>query len=519
VKFFLRRFGALVLGVLLGFDRWRFRGSKRRLCYPEGVMGFLSNHSVLLKDFNKPYARDMTATLCASIEKRAKRAGIYRYLSNSKVSKEATALAIAKEHGKERGLIAVLGCTESCVNLRVRKNHESKRLEMRTETGKCLHYYHYYLDPKFGLRYTRLQSWFPFTMHIGLNGRDWLARQMTKAGIDFVQKDNCFTWIKDFEAAQQLMDQQLHTEWQPLLDRWALESFPLGETLLQSLVPYYWSVQEAEFASDVAFRSAEDLAKVYPQFVQYAYASLHGQDLLQFMNYRVRPDGRPFATGEVKTTIKELVEGTCVRHHVLRNLLKMYDKMMSVLRIESMLLDLEHFKVFRTKEGDDDGPMSYRRLRKGVADMHRRAEVSAKINDRYLSSLASVEEKQSLAEVTTAISQRVEWKGRKHRALNPLSPEDASLFEAVNRGEFMIDGFCNRQIRAILYPQAESADATTQKRLSAKVTRLLRLLRAHGLITKVAKTHRYQVTEKGRLNFSVILAARASNTKIFLQAA
>jgi hypothetical protein len=69
VKSFLRRFGGLVLGVLLGFDRWRFRGSKRRLCYPEGVMGFLSNHSVLLKDFNKPYARDMTATLCASIEK------------------------------------------------------------------------------------------------------------------------------------------------------------------------------------------------------------------------------------------------------------------------------------------------------------------------------------------------------------------------------------------------------------------------------------------------------------------
>jgi hypothetical protein len=519
MKSFLQRFGALVLGVLLGFDRWRFRGSKRRLCYPEGVMGFLSNHSVLLKDFNKPFAKDMTATLCASIEQPAKKAGIYCYLDNSKVSKEETALAMAQKHGKKRGLIAVLGCLESCQNLRVRKNRATKMLEMRIERGKCLHYYHYYLDPQFGLRYTRLQSWFPFTMHIGLNGRDWLARQMTKAGIDFVQKDNCFTWIEDFEAAQHLMDQQLQTAWQPLLDHWARQSFRLGETLLPSAVPYYWSVQEAEFATDVVFRSPEDLAKVYPLFVQHAYASLRGQDLLQFMNYRVRPDGRPLALGEVKTTIKELVAGTCVRHHVLRNLLKMYDKMMGILRIESMLLDLEHFKVFRTKEGDDDGPMSYRRLRKGVADMHRRAEVSAKINDRYLSSLASVEEKQTLAEVTTAISQRVEWQGRKHRALNPLAPEDASLFEAVSRGEFMIDGFSNRQIRAILYPQAESADAGTQKRLSAKVTRLLRLLRAHGLITKVPKTHRYQLTETGRSSFSIILAARASSTKVFLQAA
>jgi hypothetical protein len=519
MKTFLQRFGALVLGVLIGFDRWRFRGSKRMFCYPEGVMSFLSYHSVLLKEFNKPYAKDLTATLCAAIEKPAAEAGIYRYLNNSKVSKEETALAIAKQHGKTHGLIAVLGCTEPCQNLRVRKNRETKKLEVRIEPGKCLHYYHYYLDPKFGLRYTRLQSWFPFTMHVGLNGRDWLAQQMIEAGIEFVKKDNCFTWIKDFAAAQQLMDQQLETAWQPLLDGWARESFPLGETFLKSVVPYYWSVQEGEFATDIAFRSAEDLARLYPTWVQHAYSTLHGRDLLRFMNYRVRADGRPLALGEVKTTIKELVEGTCVRHHVLRNLLKMYDKQQSVLRIESMLLDLEHFKVFRTKEGDEGGPMSYRRLRKGVADLHRRAEVSEKINDRYVASLATVTEKETLAEVTKDLGQRVKWKGRSVRALNPLSAEDASLFEAVSRGGFMIDGFSNRQIRAILFPNVEAMDADAQKRLSAKVTRWLRMLRGHGMIAKVAKAHRYQVTEKGQRSLSVILAARQANTKLLLQAA
>jgi hypothetical protein len=519
MKTFLRRFAPVVLGVLIGFDRWRFRGSKRQLCYPEGVMSFLSYHSVLLKEFNKPYAKDLTDTLCAAIEKPATEAGIYRFLNSSKINKEEAALAIAKQHGKTQGLIAVLGCTEPCQNLRVRKNRATKRLEVRTEPGKCLHYYHYYLDAEFGLRYTRLQSWFPFTMHVGLNGREWLAQQMIKAGIEFVKKDNCFTWIKDFAAAQERMDQQLETAWQPLLDGWARESFPLGEKLLKSVVPYYWSVQEGEFATDIAFRSAEDLARLYPTWVQHAYSTLHGRDLLQYMNYRVRADGRPLALGEVKTTIKELLEGTCVRHHVLRNLLKMYDKQGSVLRIESMLLDLRHFKVFRAKEGDAGGPLSYRPLRKGVADMHRRAEVSEKINDRYVASLATVAEKQTLAEVTKDLGQRVQWKGRTVRALNPLSAEDASLFEAVSRGGFMIDGFSNRQVRAILFPNAEGMDAATQKRLSAKVTRLLRLLRGHGLIVKVPKTHRYQVTQKGRTNLSVILAARNTNTKLLLQAA
>lgn len=519
MKTFLQRFGALVLGVLVGFDRWRFRGSKRRLCYREGVMGFLSRHSVLLKEFNKPYAQDVTATLCTAIEGPATAAGIYRYLNNSKVSKEEAALAIARQHGTTQGLIAVLGCTEPCQNLRVRANRQTKKLEVRVEPGKCLHYYHYYLDAEFGLRYTRLQSWFPFTMHAGLNGRDWLAQQMTKAGIEFIKKDNCFTWIKDFAAAQRLMDQQLTTAWQPLLDGWALESFPQGESLLQSVVPYYWSVQEAEYATDIAFRSAGDLAKLYPIWVQHAYATLHGRDLLQYMNYRVRADGRPLALGEVKTTVKELVQGTCVRHHVLRNLLKMYDKMASVLRIESMVMDLEHFKVFRTKEGDDEGPMSYRRLRKGVADLHRRAQVQDKINDRYVDSLATVAEKQTLAAVTKDLGQRVTWKGRTLRALNPLSAEDASLLEAVSQGGFMIAGFSNRQIRPLLFANSEPTDAAIAKRQSAKVTRLLRLLRGHGLIAKIPKTHRYQVTERGRTSLSVILAARQANTKLLLQAA
>ena len=111
MKTFLQRFGALVLGVLLGFDRWRFRGSKRMLCHPRGVMSFLSYHSVLLKDFNKPYAMERTSALCRAIEEPAKKNGIYRYLNNSQQSKEQTALAMAREHGQKRGLIAVLGCT------------------------------------------------------------------------------------------------------------------------------------------------------------------------------------------------------------------------------------------------------------------------------------------------------------------------------------------------------------------------------------------------------------------------
>jgi hypothetical protein len=147
---------------------------------------------VPLQDY-KSYAKDTTVTLCKAIETEAKEAGLYQYLNNGWESKEEAALHQAARDNRRQGLIAVLGCVEPCQIVQVRGNKETKKLEPRIESGKCMHYYHYYLDVNYGLRYTRLQSWFPFTMHVGLNGRDWLAQQMTKAGLAYHQKDNSFT--------------------------------------------------------------------------------------------------------------------------------------------------------------------------------------------------------------------------------------------------------------------------------------------------------------------------------------
>lgn len=517
---FLQRFGSLVLGVLHGFDRLRLRGSKRLLCTPGGVASFLFQVHLLFKDY-KTYARDTTVSLCKAIESEANAAGLYRYLNNSQESKEEVALRLACEQRRTQGLIAVLGCVEPCQIMQMRGNRESKKLAPRLESGKCLHYYHYYLDADYGLRYTRLQSWFPFTMHVGLNGRDWLARQLLQAGIGYRQKDNCFTWVEDWEAAQRLLDQQLTTAWAPLLDRWADESHPWLAQLLPVPVPYYWSVQEGEYATDVAFRTAADLRRLYPRLVHYATEVLHSTDVLRFLGYRLTKAGRPRRdlAGQVVTTIKELVSGTCVKYRVLQNLLKMYDKFEQVLRLENLLINIRGFKVFRRREGDTDGPLEYLGLRKGVADMHRRAEVGRKINERYATALATVEDKIPLGELTKDLGQPATWQGRSVRALNPLAPEDVALLEAVNRGEFLINGFRNRDLRAVLFADTPATTPAEARRQSAKVTRLLRLLRAHGMINKVAKTYRYQVSAQGRSKIAALLAARQADTQHLLQAA
>jgi DNA-binding HxlR family transcriptional regulator len=88
----------------------------------------------------------------------------------------------------------------------------------------------------------------------------------------------------------------------------------------------------------------------------------------------------------------------------------------------------------------------------------------------------------------------------------------------VNRGEFTINGFRNRDLRNHLYDRP-TEDAREQRRRSAAITRKLRQLRAHGLIKKVPKTHRYVLTERGREIITSLMAARSATAEILMKAA
>ena len=89
--------------------------------------------------------------------------------------------------------------------------------------------------------------------------------------------------------------------------------------------------------------------------------------------------------------------------------------------------------------------------------------------------------------------------------------------QAAGRGEYLLNGFRNRGLRQRLF--APSDDPATRRRQSAAVTCKLRLLRAHGLIRKVPRTHRYLLTEKGRQGITALLAAQAADTAKLTRAA
>src|SRR5262249_9700461 len=209
--------------------------------------------------------------------------------------------------------------------------------------------------------------------------------------------------------------------------------------------------------------------------------------------------------GEVVSDLRHRPEGVRIKHRYGLNGVKMYDKQGQVLRVETTIHDAEGLKVYRPAGDDPEGGVKWLALRQGVADLHRRCELSQAANERYLEALAAVESPVPLRDLSGPLCRRLVKEGRRYRALNVLGDEDARLLEFVGRGEHLIMGFRNRDLRRDLYGD-RSPVAVEHRRQSGRVSRLLGLLRAHGLIRKVPKTHRYQVTARGREQIAAILA-------------
>jgi hypothetical protein len=382
---------------------------------------------------------------------------------------------------------------------------------LRLRPGKCLHLYQYLLHPRFGFMHARLQTWFPFNIQIYLNGHEWLAQRLSRRGLGFTRVDNCFTSLENAALTQRLMNQQLKTNWPSALEAIARSLNPLhGEIFNCSPMDYYWSAYQTEWATDVMFKTPRALADIYPSLVRHAMLHFKSPDVMRFLGRKPHSN----FLGEIETSFKDRAEGVRVKHWVRGNSIKMYDKAASVLRLETTIGNTSDFKVLRPAHHDPNGPLDWRPLRKGVADLHRRAQLSQRANESYLDALATVSDDTPVAHLFDAVSRPTTYLGRRVRALRLGDPSDIALLQAIARGEFTTSGFRNRDLRAILLTSKHNAETEIDSRkLSARVSRLLRILRAHGVIKKVPKTHRYRVTSRGSLLTSALFAVRTASIK------
>jgi hypothetical protein len=510
VNEFIQRYGDRVIGVLSGFDRLLFQGTLRSISYVEALNRFLSVHHILYKDF-ATFVQRCTAQIERHAKAVAHRAGRpYQYIAKPSLSKEDLALQLARKQDVKKGLVCVFSAVEPCQTFDIYRDRESKRLRLVSRTRKCRFFYFYFIDREFGLMHVRLQSWLPFSIQVCLNGRSFLARQMEREGIDYVQRDNTFTTVADLKRAQLLLDRLTRRNWAKTLNRWAGRANPLPPILgLVGQFGYYWSIRQSEVATDVMFRDRQSLQAVYPALCRHAMEHFHSHDVMRFLSGRT---GGKLAS-EVVTGKHERIEGVRIKHVVNANSLKMYDKQGSVLRIETTINNPRPFRVLRGDPSEGTAALTWRPMRKGVSDTSRRVAVSLAANERYLQALAVVGEETPSHRILDPVSVPVYKQGQRYRALRPVSPQEARLFAALLAGEHLLAGFTNRQIQAQIF-SSPASDERERRRRSASVSRQFRLLRAHGLIHKLSRHRRYRATPWGHAVMTTALIFRQTDATL-----
>ena len=484
---FLTKHADLIHASLSCFDRMIFKGYLP-LGRAVSMEGWLSQRGVLLKQFGA-FVQQQAGRLKDHARALAEQAGRPLFYLKGRERKEAIVDRIMKREPVAEGLICVLSAVEAAGSFRLAWGEGRPRLERAAR--KCLCYYFYYQDAELGRVGIRLQTWFPLTIQIYLNGHDWLERAMVRGRLDFEKEDNCFVRLGDAKRAQALEGRFVRLNWPRILNKLAGRVNPLLKDLLQGM-EYYWVVDQAEYSTDVLFQDAASLQPLYGELLRQATLSFGAEEVMGFLGRKLAPQFQ----GQIQTHSTRRAPGARIKHRMKDNWIKMYNKSGVVLRIETVVNRPYEFRVRRPGKRQGKEIMGWFPLTKGVGHLWRYRQVMAAANARYLEALAQIQNPAAAHRMLERVCESVAYRGRRRRGINPLRQDDRALLKAVLRGEHCIHGLRNRDLAERL-GLPKPPDRDTARRQSARVTRQLHLLHAHGLIAKIPRSRRWRVTGRG----------------------
>ena len=477
----LERYAKHIKGVLSCWDRVVITGTLPGVCYAAGMTQYLNAKGTRIFDYAR-FAEPLRERIRANAEALAAKAGIaVQFIAKSHIRKEQVVARIVAERGAAPGLVAVLSAMEACASYKPWHDKASGKTFLRPDSGKCLHYYFYFIDERLGLCYLRVPTWAPFRLQFYFNGHQWLAARLAASGIGFQLHDNAFSDIADFTRAQALADQfsvkRLHQALERLAQRYCpvQAEFPTG---------YHWSLMQAEYATDIVFASQAALAPLYEAISRGAILAVKAEQVARFLGRRL---DACFAQ-ELGSRFSTRIEGTCIKHHMGQAAIKMYDKFGCVLRIETTVNDVSFFKHHRTVE-HRDGHKSFELapLKKSIYSLSDLRELLLAANQRYLAFVSQLSDPSGGHSALKHLAEPSVQNGRTYRGFNFFHATDECVLGTIARGEFAISGLRRNDLRQHL-PQFSDS----------QLSRLLKRLRVHGLIKRVGHTYKHYLTAFGR---------------------
>ena len=480
-----------ISGVLGCLDRVVIQGTLPTACYADGMTRFLNARHVRIFDYF-----DFTKPLKEGIRQNAERiageAGIEKIEFIRKLKafrKEDRIQGILAERGDHPGLVHVFSAMESCTSYQPWHDKQTHRTFLKPDSGKCLHYYFYFIDEELGLCYLRVPTWCPYRLQFYFNGHNWLARQLDKRGIRYKMLDNAFIEVDDWDQAQQLAERFDVRTLHRLLDRYAARFCPVTQTFGEA---YHWSLMQAEYATDIVFGTADDLAPVYEEIIRTAIHAVKADQVATFFGKKLHGNYE----GEMGTHFQTRIEGTRIKHHAAgKAAIKMYDKFGRILRIETTVNDVGFFRHYRRVEHrDGTSSMKQAPVKKTIYSLPVLIELCSAANRRYLDFISELQDPSDGIKQMRKIAQPARDNGRSYRGFNLLAADDHKLFLAIARGEHNISGMTNRTLQKVL-----------SQNTSAQISRQLKRLRTHGLIKKFGRTYKYYLTKLGRATVMALL--------------
>lgn len=481
------RYAEQIVGVLGCYDRIVISGQLQPLCYAKGMTKYLYQQGIRIFDYTD-FAEPLRELVRQNAEQLAAAAGMTIEFVSQALRKEERIQSLLAKRGQAPGLVHILSAMESCAAYKPWHDKSSGQTYVQLTTGKCLHYYFYFIDEALGLCYLRVPTWCPFRLQFYCNGHNWLAQHLRRCGITYELADNAFLQVSDFGQANELAQSFSVEQLQRKLDDFAHQYCPV---VSQLKLVYTWSLMQIEYATDIVFKDQATLQSCYPHLVERLIQAVKPADIATFLGRKLHGNYQD----EMGNRLTKRWLGTRLKHRMGPVTLKLYDKFALILRIETTVNDVSFFDQHRqVHHRDGTTTTQWAPMKKTIYSLPALQATLQAVNRRYLKFLSDLDLPVLGVKKLHHLTQTQIDHNHRYKGFNLLGEEDASLLRLLVTGDFMIHGLTNKQLRARLVDKS-----------SAQVSHLLKRLRVHGLLKKVNRSFRYYLTDFGRQVAALVL--------------
>ena len=482
---FINKYQDKIQGVISCYDRILIKGTLPNASHVGAMTNLLYRKDYLLKDITQ-FTNPLRNEVYANAKRIAKSAGIeIEYIRQpKKVRKEDLVKKAIAKRGITSGLVCILSATESCPDYKCKTDKSTGHTYLYRTGGKCTHFYFYFLDATYGLCYLRVPTWCPFQLQFYFNVHNWLAIQLDKVQIKYELRDNAFTYIEDYVKAQSIANSLDAKDLQNKLDDLADLYCPAYKAITST--GYHWSLMQIEYATDIVFKDKKTLAPIYDNILKSVMHTITPNDVARFL-------GRKGVHGKndlpLDTSYKHVMrdEMRRIKHRMDSSSVKIYDKFSQVLRIETTTNNTTNFYHLRSVAHRDGSKSSkIAPVKKSIYSLKALVPIMSGCNNRYLKYISAFDAPIAGKKKLNKLCKPIRVNNRTHKGFNLFDKEDERLLSLIAKGEFIIHGFRNKDLRKELKDKS-----------SSQISRIVQRLRLKGLIKKVNKTYRYYLTALG----------------------